>query len=204
MNLFRRTFRTESGMCGRELIDWKVHQGNLHELACAFLDKGDFGSVFWPDDQASEFYNELQYSVHHETIKDTIQQLFFRLNRQESNNIKYKGKRKLQADKDVEQGPPKVSSIATQPVKRQKVALENSKVPAPTERPAHTTGKKRVAALSFKISGPGLKIEQMLRDGEEERFEHTKAFINEKVQELYNDRFKSIPIFRIEVEPIQT
>jgi hypothetical protein len=60
---FRRKFRTNAGLSGASLHDWKspIHQQALTEMTEAFLNQGN-GLLYWPDDEASSNANSLRYS----------------------------------------------------------------------------------------------------------------------------------------------
>ncbi|KAI3327414.1 hypothetical protein HD806DRAFT_550948, partial [Xylariaceae sp. AK1471] len=54
-----------------KLHDWKSHEhhGSLKEMVISFLDGGENGQLFWPDDERAPNANKLKYSQHNTTVK---------------------------------------------------------------------------------------------------------------------------------------
>ncbi|KAK2052687.1 hypothetical protein LY76DRAFT_650386 [Colletotrichum caudatum] len=79
---FRDSFTSRRGLDGRSLTDWRspAHQDALREMAGAFLEHGDNGRFFWPDDGPSAGTDALTCSNGREDIKDLLHQLFWREN----------------------------------------------------------------------------------------------------------------------------
>ncbi|WQF75110.1 hypothetical protein CDEST_00124 [Colletotrichum destructivum] len=92
MRYFRASFTSSKGMEGNSLIDWKStkQQAALTEMTNAFLERDGMGRHFWPDDETSDRFNRLKYSTDHALIKQTIRQLFWRMNLQHFRNAKYR------------------------------------------------------------------------------------------------------------------
>jgi hypothetical protein len=91
---FRRRFKTQSGIDGVDLHDWRSSevQAGLTAMTVAYLDGEGNGARFWPDDKHSRNYNTYQYSKDAPRIRRLVKQLFFRLNQQQFRNQKYKHK----------------------------------------------------------------------------------------------------------------
>ena len=64
IRLFRRQYRTTSGLLGTDAYDWKSpeHQSALDEITRAYLLDRDRGRHYWPDDETSPNYNKYQYT----------------------------------------------------------------------------------------------------------------------------------------------
>ncbi|TDZ49765.1 hypothetical protein CTRI78_v007871 [Colletotrichum trifolii] len=92
MRYFRGSFTSSKGLEGHSLIDWKSkkQQAALVEMTNAFLERDGMGRQFWPGDETSDRFNSLKYSTDHALIKETIRQLFWRMNLQTFRNAKYR------------------------------------------------------------------------------------------------------------------
>ncbi|KAF2813326.1 uncharacterized protein BDZ99DRAFT_253876 [Mytilinidion resinicola] len=104
IKMFRKNYRTPSGLVGMDLYDWSSpqHQAALEEMTNAYLEQEGRGNLYWPDDRTSANLNILQYSRDHSKIKTLTKQLMFRLNQQQYRNHKYKGKERSGGDETHE------------------------------------------------------------------------------------------------------
>ncbi|KAF2496206.1 hypothetical protein BU16DRAFT_561040 [Lophium mytilinum] len=106
VKMFRKNYRSPSGLVGMDLYEWSSQQQQtaLDEMTETYLEKEGRGNLYWPDDETSTNLNVLQYSRDRSKIKTLVKQLMFRLNQQQYRNHKYKGKERSGADETHERG----------------------------------------------------------------------------------------------------
>ncbi|KAK1676287.1 hypothetical protein BDP55DRAFT_662195 [Colletotrichum godetiae] len=97
---FRKTFVSSQGHESSAVHDWKSseNQRALDEMVQAYLDRDGNGPRLWPDESVQNWVNKLKYSVHETKIKRILKQLFWRMNLQQHQYLKYK-KSKEKTDK---------------------------------------------------------------------------------------------------------
>ncbi|KAF7540778.1 hypothetical protein G7Z17_g12114 [Cylindrodendrum hubeiense] len=90
------TFTSSNGLKGSKLTKWKSprHQTALLELTNKFLEQDGKGVVYWPDNPTHANNRGLEYTRDRQLIKQTIAQLFLKINKEH----KAKGSHKAMAD----------------------------------------------------------------------------------------------------------
>ena len=145
LNVFRKTFLTSYGVAGCDLWDWKSleTQAGLSEMTDDFLETKGKGAIYWPEDESSPFSNKLRYSTHRleyalhfqpsiRTLSSSLwrsllikrlkcriaavlKQLFFRLNQQQHQNLKYRGPARSKSIADST-APPDIGRSSGEPI----------------------------------------------------------------------------------------